>query len=1144
MAMSLEDLLAKEGFRGRRLKSTHRASFGSEPSSHALRGQHKSASSSSGLKKTERTKSDVVPRYGFSGEFPPSDRVNSRRREKLDRKSKDTREKLDGRDSRDTPRKEIIEIGVQDDKRYIEIYSNELYSPASIKGTHSNETGERETYRRSNSSKHRLGRISSIDDYQKNTKQPEPSYNRSNTSSQNSKSFDESRTQRKAEIERTVAQLALDEVAIKAIICILSGYIKPFLKDKDFRTSLRHNCFASLNFAGLEEEGLDAESKVIENLEQAIEVVERAAEERASANEVKKAMLQLSLITGLSINDLKDGFTSGIQNCKLSACAHLYLSVIYKLQKKDRIASKHLLQMFCESTFQARTILLPELWENIFLPHLSHLKVWYNQEADSIADLPNKARKLKLLEKVYNEILDSGTYQFAVYYKDWLTEGVEAPSVPSIHIPSVSVHGVKHGDLSSHSSDVGSPRGPFSPQPMVSKKLYDAVFNRLRKPGADEVEYSSVLSSDGSTVEDKRTLNELHQTEFADLDISSHPVVQINVSYIIPKTSVGMSSFRIREAQSRLIIQPQEDGQTDENTWRLHRASTLGERTIHGQIGNSHLWQGASTSSHTLYALPNTKANELTLEKLAKSVFAMQQDLVDSTLVLHSEDALHPVPLPTTIKCLDEDTDETYKSFDRERFFSSIPEDFICPLTGLVFEDPVTLETGQNFERVAVIEWFNKGNTTCPVTKNELERQSVPFTNFILKRVIDSWKSEHCRNLLAFASQIVDTSGEHTKFKNEAAVVILEQLLTVFCKEEVLKNAKYLISLGGLQFLIRRFEYGNLEEKSSVAAMLICCIEEESGCRNQIARNIEKSGLLELIHSKQVKSRENAVVLLTELICLNRRKDVEFLLSGLLKEGIDNTMQCLLLYLQSCTHELRPLVAVLLLHLDLLIEEPNKHSIYREEAVDALTVAMDISLSDEKVREKCCRAVLILGGRFSSSGKLMTEDWILKQAGFLQGPDHEEDKILVENIPLDGNEEEDREEWLTNLSASLLGGGKKSFLEAVSTCLGSGNLVMVRVCLITVAWLSSALPSLPDADEFQLSSFSAFISPLKECLENGERVEHRILASMSLFNFSKIPECRILLMTIGEEIAIPLGRLAEVTWTAKELYAVVSHQHL
>lgn len=216
------------------------------------------------------------------------------------------------------------------------------------------------------------------------------------------------------------------------------------------------------------------------------------------------------------------------------------------------------------------------------------------------------------------------------------------------------------------------------------------------------------------------------------------------------------------------------------------------------------------------------------------------------------------------------DTDGTYKSFDREPFFSSIPEDFICPLTGLVFEDPVTLETGQNFERAAIIEWFNKGNTTCPVTENKLERQAVPFTNFILKRVIDSWKSEHCRNLLAFASQIVYTSEEHTKFKDDAAVVILEQLLTVFCKEEVLKNAKYLISLGGLQFLIRRFEYGNLEEKTSVAAMLICCIEAESGCRNKIARNIEKSGLLELIHSEQVKSRENVVVLLTELICLNR----------------------------------------------------------------------------------------------------------------------------------------------------------------------------------------------------------------------------------------------------------------------------------
>lgn len=50
-----------------------------------------------------------------------------------------------------------------------------------------------------------------------------------------------------------------------------------------------------------------------------------------------------------------------------------------------------------------------------------------------------------------------------------------------------------------------------------------------------------------------------------------------------------------------------------------------------------------------------------------------------------------------------------------------------------------------------------------------------------------------------------------------------------------------------------------------------------------------------------------------------RRKDVNLFLSGLLNEGIVNTLHVLLFYLQSSPKEHRPLVAVLLLHLDLLV---------------------------------------------------------------------------------------------------------------------------------------------------------------------------------------------------------------------------------
>lgn len=90
-----------------------------------------------------------------------------------------------------------------------------------------------------------------------------------------------------------------------------------------------------------------------------------------------------------------------------------------------------------------------------------------------------------------------------------------------------------------------------------------------------------------------------------------------------------------------------------------------------------------------------------------------------------------------------------------------------------------------------------------------------------------------------------------------------------------------------------------------------------------------------------------------------------------------------------------------------------------------------------------------------------------------------------------------------NLTVSLLGNGKKSFLETLSKCLGSENLHLKRVCLMTVEWLSRAL-SLLSGSEYQLSAFSSLIFPLKESLKSGEQVEQKILASMALLNFSKI----------------------------------------
>lgn len=71
------------------------------------------------------------------------------------------------------------------------------------------------------------------------------------------------------------------------------------------------------------------------------------------------------------------------------------------------------------------------------------------------------------------------------------------------------------------------------------------------------------------------------------------------------------------------------------------------------------------------------------------------------------------------------------------------PKDFVCPITGQLFSDPVTLETGQTYERRAIQEWLKRGNTTCPITRQPLSATTLPKTNYVLKRLITSWKEQY-----------------------------------------------------------------------------------------------------------------------------------------------------------------------------------------------------------------------------------------------------------------------------------------------------------------------------------------------------------------------------------------------------------------
>jgi hypothetical protein len=68
----------------------------------------------------------------------------------------------------------------------------------------------------------------------------------------------------------------------------------------------------------------------------------------------------------------------------------------------------------------------------------------------------------------------------------------------------------------------------------------------------------------------------------------------------------------------------------------------------------------------------------------------------------------------------------------------TIPHLFMCPISLELIKDPVTLCTGQTYDRSSIEKWLAAGNLTCPVTMQKLQDPSM-VPNHTLRHLIDQW---------------------------------------------------------------------------------------------------------------------------------------------------------------------------------------------------------------------------------------------------------------------------------------------------------------------------------------------------------------------------------------------------------------------
>ncbi|KAJ6361144.1 hypothetical protein OIU78_001730 [Salix suchowensis] len=120
-----------------------------------------------------------------------------------------------------------------------------------------------------------------------------------------------------------------------------------------------------------------------------------------------------------------------------------------------------------------------------------------------------------------------------------------------------------------------------------------------------------------------------------------------------------------------------------------------------------------------------------------------------------------------------------------------VPSVFICPISLDPMQEPVTLCTGQTYERSNILKWFSLGHCTCPTTMQELWDDTVT-PNRTLQQLIHSWFSskylamkKRSEDVLGRAIELLDSLK---KVKGQARVQTLKQLRHVVVAHSTAKK--------------------------------------------------------------------------------------------------------------------------------------------------------------------------------------------------------------------------------------------------------------------------------------------------------------------------------------------------------------------
>lgn len=429
-----------------------------------------------------------------------------------------------------------------------------------------------------------------------------------------------------------------------------------------------------------------------------------------------------------------------------------------------------------------------------------------------------------------------------------------------------------------------------------------------------------------------------------------------------------------------------------------------------------------------------------------------------------------------------------------------------------------------------VIALFQKGLLEAVVLIYLL----MPFTgNLAEMELLDSF-------ITVLISRDEDLVSMFMKPKS-ASVLLLRHVLRNTEDKRASKIVKRLTSAKVIEAILGSLEAELVEERLSAMFILLRFMQHDGRCRNMIANKAELTHLLESFIESNDEDRFDIIQFLSELVKLNRRTFNEQVLHVIKNEGTYSSMHSLLIYLQTALPDQCPVVAGLLLQLDLLAE-PRKMSIYREEAVDILIMCLKNSdYPDSQIA--AAETLLALQGRFSYSGKPLIREFLLKRAGLdrIDSNVAQNDIGYLSSSQESTEEEQAAEDWERKMAFSLVSHEFGLLFEALADGLKSKSADLFSACFLSATWLLYMLTILPDTGirgAARVCLLKQFVSIFK----SSRDTENKALCLLALRTFIHEPEGLHDLTIHAKDILKGLRELKKSSTVAVEVFNIFSEE--